>query len=98
MNRLPCFYVATLPVHSQRLPPCTAPALFIMCSWGVIPSGPQDRSVDQHLEFKAQHARLLKPHIICTTPRTYDLGCGPSNPTSALLNAFPNAKFVGIDS
>ncbi|OAK93600.1 trans-aconitate 2-methyltransferase [Phaeosphaeriaceae sp. SRC1lsM3a] len=68
-------------------------------------SNKKDWSATQYSLFLSQRTRpvhdlisQLKPLITNSSPRIYDLGCGPGNSTSALLDAFPGAKVTGMDS
>lgn len=64
-----------------------------------------DWSATQYLKFGNERTRAVhdllaqaRPHVQKDTPRIYDLGCGPGNSTSALLDAFPGARATGMDS
>jgi trans-aconitate 2-methyltransferase len=40
----------------------------------------------------------ITQYITTPNPRIYDLGCGPGNSTTVLLDAFPGATVTGMDS
>jgi trans-aconitate 2-methyltransferase len=65
----------------------------------------KDWSASQYLKFNTLRTRpvhdLLSqvlPHITSSTPRIYDLGCGPANSTEVVAAALPGAKITGMDS
>lgn len=67
----------------------------------------QDWSATQYLKFGNERTRpvydllsQVRPHVQTASPRIYDLGCGPGNSTSVLLDAFPGAAATttGMDS
>ncbi|KAF1842824.1 S-adenosyl-L-methionine-dependent methyltransferase [Cucurbitaria berberidis CBS 394.84] len=65
----------------------------------------KDWSATQYLKFNNERTRAVydlvaqvTPHISTSTPRIYDLGCGPGNSTQVLRDAFPGAKLTGMDS
>jgi trans-aconitate 2-methyltransferase len=67
--------------------------------------GKKDWSASQYLKFNNERTRAvydlvlqLTPHVSSSTPRIYDLGCGPGNSTKVLIDAFPDAKITGMDS
>ncbi|KAF2681959.1 S-adenosyl-L-methionine-dependent methyltransferase [Lentithecium fluviatile CBS 122367] len=64
-----------------------------------------DWSATQYLRYSNQRTRpvydllsQVTPHISTSSPRIFDLGCGPANSTQALAGAFPGAKITGMDS
>ena len=56
----------------------------------------------QYLRFGGERARpywdLLAPVDLGDTPRIVDLGCGPGTQTARLLDRWPGAHVVGVDS
>ena len=68
-------------------------------------SGKKDWSATQYLKFASERTRpvydlisQVSPHMTSSSPRIFDLGCGPGNSTEALLSTFPDAKVTGMDS
>lgn len=68
-------------------------------------SSKKDWSASQYLKFSSQRTRAvhdlvahISPLITTPSPRIYDLGCGPGNSTSVLLDAFPSANITGVDT
>ncbi|KAF2187120.1 S-adenosyl-L-methionine-dependent methyltransferase [Zopfia rhizophila CBS 207.26] len=69
------------------------------------PAKKVDWSATQYLKFGNERTRAVYdllsqviPHIESPNPRVMDLGCGPGNSTKVLLEAFPNAQIIGMDS
>ncbi|RMZ66922.1 trans-aconitate 2-methyltransferase [Pyrenophora seminiperda CCB06] len=66
----------------------------------------KDWSATQYLKFNNERTRpvhdlvsQLAQHLSPTSsPRIYDLGCGPANSTRVLLDNFPTARITGMDS
>jgi trans-aconitate 2-methyltransferase len=65
----------------------------------------KDWSANQYLKFNTERTRAVydlvsqvTPLVSSSTPRIYDLGCGPGNSTQVLQAAFPSAKITGMDS
>ncbi|KIX04072.1 uncharacterized protein Z518_07625 [Rhinocladiella mackenziei CBS 650.93] len=62
----------------------------------------KDWSADQYLKYEAERTRpswdLLSQVPLKSPKRIIDLGCGPGNSTSVLLQRFPEAKITGTDS
>ncbi|CAI6332144.1 unnamed protein product [Periconia digitata] len=67
---------------------------------------PNDWSAQQYLKFDTERTRpvydlvgQIASHLSdVSSPRIYDLGCGPGNSSSVLLSAFPGAKLTGMDN